>query len=234
MPYNEFQQPIGEALPNFQEGTLPSITVLDGKTVRIEKTNLTHEEDLFEFYGPSNSPDFWTYLSIDSFKNHEEFHTFFLNMVASNDPYYLTIIDKESNQAVGTFALMRIDTKHRVIEMGWVIYSEKLQKTRQATEAQYLVMKYVFETLQYRRYEWKCDHLNAPSRRAAERLGFTFEGTFRQAIVYKKRNRDTDWFSILDQEWPARKLALETWLKDDNFSSDGQQIHTLSQLQQKD
>lgn len=233
MRFNEFQQPIGDALPDFQEGALPSITVLEGQTVRIEKISLAHEEDLYQHYGPTSAPQHWTYLPIDSFTNREDFHTFLLQLVASSDPYYLTIIDKETNQAVGTFALMRIDTKHRIIEIGWVVFSERLQQTRQATEAQYLVMKYVFETLQYRRYEWKCDHLNAPSRKAAERLGFTFEGTFRQAAVYKGRSRDTDWFSILDQEWPARKQALETWLKDDNFSSDGQQIHSLSQLQQK-
>lgn len=151
-------------------------------------------------------------------------------MLASTDPYYLTIIDKTSNKALGTFALMRIDPQNRVIEMGWVIYSEALQKTRQATEAQYLVMKYVFETLAYRRYEWKCDHLNQSSRQAAQRLGFTYEGTFRQAVVYKNRTRDTDWFSMLDSEWPKRKQKLENWLADSNFDANGQQLTSLSHI----
>lgn len=114
--------------------------------------------------------------------------------------------------------------------MGWVIYSDELQQTRQATEAHYLVMKYVFETLKYRRYEWKCDHLNQPSRQAAKRLGFTHEGTFRQALVYKGRNRDTDWFSMLDKEWPKRKQRLENWLADRNFDANGQQLTSLSHI----
>lgn len=119
---------------------------------------------------------------------------------------------------------------NRVIEMGWVIYSDALQRTRMATEAQYLVMKYVFEEMQYRRYEWKCDHLNVPSHQAALRLGFTYEGTFRQALVNKGRNRDTDWFSMLDYEWEKNKQRLEKWLSDDNFTEDGQQIVSLREI----
>ncbi|MGT2951331.1 GNAT family N-acetyltransferase [Streptococcus cuniculi] len=185
---------------------------------------------LSQLHGPASSAQHWTYLSITPFTERNDFHQYLADMMASTDPYYLTIIDKASNRAVGTFALMRIDTKNRVIEMGWVIYSDELQQTRQATEAQYLVMKYVFETLKYRRYEWKCDHLNQPSRQAAKRLGFTYEGTFRQAVVYKGRNRDTDWFSLLDKEWPDKKQALEQWLADSNFDADGQQLTRLSQL----
>jgi RimJ/RimL family protein N-acetyltransferase len=125
---------------------------------------------------------------------------------------------------------MRNDMANRVIEMGWVIYSDALQRTRMATEAQYLVMKYVFEEMQYRRYEWKCDHLNVSSHQAALRLGFTYEGTFRQALVNKGRNRDTDWFSMLDYEWEKNKQRLEKWLSDDNFTEDGQQIVSLREI----
>ena len=214
MPYNEFGQALGQDLPSFSAGSLPEIEVLSGQTVRIEKLALRHEADLYPIYGP--------------FQNQEDFHRFFEKMVQSSDPYYLAIVDQASNRAVGTFALMRIDAAHRVIEMGWVVYSSELQRSRQATEAQYLVMKYVFESLGYRRYEWKCDQLNQASYQAALRLGFQYEGTFRQALVYKGRNRDTAWFSLLDSEWPNRKNALETWLSDSNFDEKGKQKTSLS------
>lgn len=125
---------------------------------------------------------------------------------------------------------MRNDQVNGVIEMGWVIYSNQLQRTRMATEAQFLVMTYVFETMGYRRYEWKCDHLNKPSHQAARRLGFTYEGTFRQALINKGRNRDTDWFSLLDSEWKVNKLRFEKWLSDDNFTADGRQIVSLQDI----
>ncbi|OOR99923.1 GNAT family N-acetyltransferase [Haemophilus paracuniculus] len=148
-------------------------------------------------------------------------------MHQSTDPYYLEIKAKTSGQILGSFALMRIDRHNRTLEMGWVVYSTALQRTRMATEAQYLVMKYVFETLGYRRYEWKCDALNAPSRHAAERLGFRYEGTFRQMQVYKNRTRDTAWFSLLDHEWHANKIRLERWLDKANFDQNGRQIEPL-------
>ena len=167
-------------------------------------------------------------MPIEPFQNQEDFHRFFEKMVQSSDPYYLAIVDQASNRAVGTFALMRIDAPNRVLEMGWVVYSSDLQRSRQATEAQYLVMKYVFESLGYRRYEWKCDQLNQASYQAALRIGFQYEGTFRQALVYKGRNRDTAWFSLLDSEWPNRKKALETWLSDSNFDEKGKQKTSLA------
>lgn len=148
----------------------------------------------------------------------------------SSRSFYYAIVDKESGKALGTFALMRIDRGNRVIEVGSVTYSPKLKRTRQGTEAQYLLARYVFEELEYRRYEWKCDALNQPSRRAAERLGFTYEGTFRQAVVYKGRNRDTDWLSMIDSDWPAVKSRLEKWLNPDNFDENGQQIKALSEF----
>lgn len=136
----------------------------------------------------------------------------------------------QTGKSIGTFALMRIDPDNRVIEVGWVIYSPQLAQTRIATEAQFLLAQYVFETLQYRRYEWKCDSLNAPSRKAAERLGFIFEGIFRQAQVYYGRNRDTAWFSMLDCEWAEKKKRLQQWLSEDNFDENGQQKCALSAM----
>lgn len=166
-------------------------------------------------------------MPFSQFENKEEFGAFFQELLESKDPYYLAIIDQSTEKVVGCFSLMRIDTRNRVIEMGWVIYSDSLQKTKLATEAQYLVMTYVFEDLCYRRYEWKCDSLNEASRRAAERLGFTYEGTFRQAVIYKNRNRDTNWYSIIDKEWSEKKSRLEAWLDDSNFDANGKQIKPL-------
>ena len=228
MPYNEFGQALGQDLPSFSAGSLPEIEVLSGQTVRIEKLALRHEADLYPIYGPDAPRQNWTYMPIEPFQNQEDFHRFFEKMVQSSDPYYLAIVDQASNRAVGTFALMRIDAPNRVLEMGWVVYSSDLQRSRQATEAQYLVMKYVFESLGYRRYEWKCDQLNQASYQAALRIGFQYEGTFRQALVYKGRNRDTAWFSLLDSEWPNRKKALETWLSDSNFDEKGKQKTSLA------
>ena len=148
----------------------------------------------------------------------------------SEDPYFFGIWDKEHSKVLGTLALMRNDRQNGVIEVGYVIYSQQLKKSIQATEAQYLLAKYVFETLGYRRYEWKCDSLNEPSKLAAKRLGFEYEGTFRQAVVYKNRNRDTSWFSMLDCEWERNKKRLEKWLSPDNFDQDGKQLLSLNDL----
>ncbi|ONQ53145.1 GNAT family N-acetyltransferase, partial [Burkholderia cenocepacia] len=132
-----------------------------------------------------------------------------------------TVIDRATGRAVGTLALMRIDPANGVIEVGSVTFSPLLKRTPVSTEAQFLLMKYAFDTLGYRRYEWKCDDLNAPSRKAAARLGFRYEGTFRQAIVYRGRNRDTAWFSIIDGEWPDVRAAFEAWLAPENFDAEG-------------
>ncbi|WP_105154696.1 GNAT family N-acetyltransferase [Streptococcus suis] len=228
MPINSFDQEIGSPLPNHTTGAFPNINILEGKTVRLEKLNLHHADDLYQFYGPNAKKSDWTYLPIDPFADRDSFQAYFQKMIASFDPYHLAIVDKATNQAIGSFALMRIDPTNRVIEVGWVLFSPQLQRTRQATEAHYLLITYVFEELGYRRYEWKCDSLNQASQAAAKRLGFTYEGTFRQALVYKGRNRDTAWFSLLDHEWPDRKLALENWLKDSNFDELGQQKQSLS------
>ena len=179
-------------------------------------------------YGPDSPADMWTYLFQNPAQSQEEWSKLLEQMLAAQDRFHYAIVDKESGKALGTFALMRIDRNNRVIEVGSVTYSPKLKRTRLATEAQYLLARYVFEELEYRRYEWKCDALNQPSRRAAERLGFTYEGRFRQALVYKGRNRDTDWLSMIDRDWPAVKSRLEKWLSPDNFDEKGQQIKALS------
>ena len=229
MKMNELGQPIGDALPNFKPGDLPKMERLEGRYVIVECLSKDkHGADLYEVYGPDSPADMWTYLFQNPVQSQEEWSALLDQMLAAQDRFYYAIVDKESGKALGTFALMRINRGSRVIEVGSVTYSPQLKRTRLATEAQYLLARYVFEELEYRRYEWKCDALNQPSRYAAERLGFIYEGTFRQAVVYKGRNRDTDWLAMIDKDWPAVKIRLEKWLSPDNFDENGQQIKSLS------
>ncbi|MFZ7214755.1 GNAT family N-acetyltransferase [[Pasteurella] aerogenes] len=230
MRYNEFNQPIGDALPDFQIGEKPTVNLLEGRFCRLEKLSCEkHGNDLFEVY--SSPLNYWTYLPLFPFEQKADCFAYLSKMETSQDPYYFAIIDKTTGQAVGTFALMRIDPNHRVIEVGWVVFSPQMQRSKVGTEAHFLLANYVFETLKYRRYEWKCDSLNQASNRAAKRLGFSFEGTFRQAQVYKGRNRDTNWYSMLDFEWQHKKQRFHRWLSDDNFQSDGQQKIALSAME---
>nr|AWI66824.1 Acetyltransferase [Piromyces sp.] len=231
MRYNEYNQPIGDAVENYEKGEWPEVSCLEGKTVRVEKLNIKHASDMYEYFGPKSNPTTWTYIPLNQYNSYDVFENFVKKWVESRDPYYFSIIDKATEKVVGTIALMHIVPENRTIEMGWVIYSDFLRKTRQATEAQYLVMKYVFEDLKYRRYEWECDHLNTPSHNAAVRLGFTYEGTFRNAMVYKNRTRDTDWHSIIESEWERKKERLQRWLSDDNFDENGQQKQGLSSME---
>lgn len=230
MRYNDYQQPIGDALPDYRAGEAPSVDCLQGRYCRLEKLDAErHGNDLYEVYGPEAPEPSFTYLSLNPVADRAELETLLKRMEESTDPYYLAVIDQDG-RAVGTLALMRINPAHRVIEVGSVTYGERLKRTRAATEVQYLLAQYVFETLRYRRYEWKCDALNEPSRRAAERLGFTYEGTFRQAVVYKGRNRDTAWYSMLDTEWEQRKNRLLQWLDPKNFDAHGQQRTSLREI----
>ena len=229
MKINELGQPIGDALPNFKPGDLPKMERLEGRYVIVECLSKDkHGADLYEVYGPDSPADMWTYLFQNPVQSQEEWSALLDQMLAAQDRFYYAIVDKESGKALGTFALMRINRGSRVIEVGSVTYSPQLKRTRLATEAQYLLARYVFEELEYRRYEWKCDAFNQPSRYAAERLGFIYEGTFRQAVVYKGRNRDTDWLAMIDKDWSAVKTRLEKWLSPDNFDENGQQIKALS------
>ena len=229
MKINELGQPIGDALPNFKPGDLPKMERLEGRYVIVECLSKDkHGADLYEVYGPDSPADMWTYLFQNPVQSQEEWSALLDQMLAAQDRFYYAIVDKESGKALGTFALMRINRGSRVIEVGSVTYSPQLKRTRLATEAQYLLARYVFEELEYRHYEWKCDALNQPSRCAAERLGFIYEGTFRQAVVYNGRNRDTDWLAMIDKDWPAVKIRLEKWLSPDNFDENGQQIKALS------
>lgn len=188
---------------------------------------MQHAEALFAaFTGAQNDP-LWTYLPYGPFDSLDAYQTWLASVQPSADPLFFTIVEEETDAPVGLASYLRIEPKTGVIEVGHINYSLRLQQTRAATEAMFLMMRYVFDELGYRRYEWKCDALNAPSRRAAERLGFQFEGIFRQATMYKGRNRDTAWFSIIDRDWPALKAAFAHWLAPDNFDVQGRQKERL-------
>jgi RimJ/RimL family protein N-acetyltransferase len=204
---------------------------LPGRAINITPLDASvHADALFAGAGGDRNESLWQYLFEGPFLAREAFDTHLQQKALSEDPLFFAIIDKHSGDAVGYAAYMRIEPAHRVIEVGSILFTPRLQRTIGATEAMYLMARYVFEDLGYRRYEWKCNALNAPSRSAALRLGFTFEGIFRQHMIVKGRNRDTAWFSMLDSEWPARKAAFERWLNPSNFDASGRQKRSLSML----
>ena len=164
----------------------------------------------------------WTYLPYGPFADAVSFRSWLDGVAVGDDPLFYTILD-EGDTAVGVASYLRIFPDIGSIEVGHIHYSPTLQRSRAATEAMYLMMWRAFDELGYRRYEWKCDSLNSPSRRAADRLGFVYEGTFRQATIYKSRNRDTAWYSIIDTEWPSIRRAFEIWLDPSNFDDSGAQ-----------
>lgn len=227
-------QPIGP-LVDSHPGRRPKRVTLKGRLVTLAPLDAdAHAEALFEGSNGDAARDrVWTYLSDGPYRSLDEFRANIEDKARSADPLYFAVIDNRSGRAVGYQTLMRIDAPNRVIEVGNVMYTPAMQRTAGATEAQYLFARHVFDELGYRRYEWKCDALNAPSRRAAERFGFAFEGIFRQHRIVKGRNRDTAWFAMLDSEWPARKAAFERWLEPDNFDGAGRQKARLSDLRPK-
>ncbi|MGN6087073.1 GNAT family N-acetyltransferase [Trinickia sp.] len=232
---NEYGQPIGAPVPGWSPRPAPSAVTLEGPYCRIEPLDAQrHAQDLYEAYRAAPDGRDWTYLPVEPFAEIEDFRRHAESAARSTDPRHYAVVDRKTGKAVGTLALMRIEPKSGVIEVGFVAFSPLLKRTPLSTEAQYLLMAYVFDELGYRRYEWKCDSLNAPSRKAAQRLGFQFEGIFRQAVVYKGRSRDTAWFSILDSEWPAQKQAFQAWLAADNFDEQGRQRHSLDALRRRD
>lgn len=232
MPVNAFGQMIGEALPGWTARPLPPRSAMEGRFCRIEPLDAArHAAQLHEAFAGA-PPESWTYLP-DYMGPHTTppaWRTWLEAAQAGDDPLWHAIMDAGTGGAVGLGCYLRIDARSGVIEVGGLLYSPQLQKTPAATEAMYLMMRRAFDELGYRRYEWKCDHLNAPSRAAALRLGFTFEGTFRQHMVYRGRSRDSDWFSILDGEWPRLKAMFEQWLRPENFDQHGKQRTGLAAL----
>jgi RimJ/RimL family protein N-acetyltransferase len=219
--------PIGD-LVDSRQAEHPRPTTLEGRIVMLRP--IDRRIDAEPLYNSSHGPEaeqLWRYMSHGPFADRTSFDTRLAQMATSQDPLFFTIVDKASGRPVGLASYLRIDPANRVIEVGHILFTPALQRTAGATEAMYLMARHVFEDLGYRRYEWKCNALNAPSRRAALRLGFQFESIFRQHMIVKGRNRDTAWFAMLDSEWPARKAAFESWLDPANFDADGQQKRSL-------
>ncbi len=228
---NAHQQPVGQPLPDWSARPRPQPVTLDGRYCRLEPLDAErHAADLYAAYAQAADGSDWTYLAHGPYADEASYRDYARGAAASIDPMHFAVIDLASGRAVGTLALMRIDPANGVVEVGSVTFSPRLKRTPVSTEAQYLLMKHVFDTLGYRRYEWKCDSLNVPSRKAADRLGFQYEGTFRQALVYKGRNRDTAWYAIVDGDWPALAAAFDAWLSPANFDAQGAQRTSLAAI----
>ncbi len=226
-PHPQTGQPVGPKVDD-RPSPRPGPVTLDGRFGRLEKLQPGHAPALWKHF--KGHPQLWTYIgAYGPFDTEQDFAAHIERFSASPDPYVYAIVDKDKGP-VGYFTLMEIRPAARSIEVGHVMYTPAMQRSPLATEVQYLLARYIFETLNYRRYEWKCNALNAASRRAGQRFGFTYEGTFRQYLIAKGRNRDNSMYSMLDSEWPARKAAFERWLSPDNFSADGTQKVSLAAL----
>lgn len=228
MPSDRFGQPIGEPVPGFTPPARPPRTAMRGAYVDIEPLDIErHAPSLFRAQAEDRDGRRWTYLAFEQPATEREYREFLASVSGGDDPLFHAIVDRASGDAVGLCTFLRIDPRNASIEIGHLNFAPRLARTRGATEAIFLLMRRAFTELGYRRFEWKCDALNAPSRRAAERFGFAFEGVFRQATVYKGRNRDTAWYSIVDGEWPALERAYVRWLAPANFDEAGAQRAAL-------
>lgn len=230
MPVNAHGQPVGDPLPDWSPPPFPPRETLAGRFVALVPLDAkAHGDDLFDACcGPANDAG-WTYLGYGPFRDRDDHGRWLAGCEASRDPLFFAIVEQATRRALGVASYLRISPADGCIEVGHLHFGPAMRRGRLAGEAMWLMMANAF-ALGYRRYEWKCDALNEPSRRAAVRLGFTFEGVFRQATVYKQRNRDTAWYSIIDAEWPALGAAFETWLDDGNFDTQGAQRRSLSGL----
>ena len=228
---NDHGQPIGESLADWQPAQFPDYCRFEGRLSRIEPIDINrHAQDLFHAYALDNRDKMWTYMTYGPFNTVQSIEQWLEQALQIQDPQFYVLIEKSSGKAVGLASYMRIKPEHGVIEVGGISFSPYLQRTPIATETMYLMMKRAFEQLNYRRYEWKCDALNAASCKAAQRFGFSFDGIFKKHIIYKNRNRDTAWYSILDDQWPTLKAAYEQWLTPENFDDNGQQRQRLGDL----
>lgn len=225
MSVNVFGQPVGPALPDWGPSPFPDVTAMQGRCCRVEPLLLHHADELYgELCGADDVP-LWTWLAAEMPADRLAF-TDYIEELADATDRVTVVIRNQDGVACGLASYLRIDRVNGSVEIGSILLGRRLQRTTAATEAMYLLAKHVF-ALGYRRYEWKCDTLNEASKRSALRLGFTYEGTFRNAVVYKGRSRDTAWFSITDAEWPDRAAALAAWLAPNNHP-DGVQARSLA------
>ena len=222
--------PIGEKI-DASPARRPQRVLLAGRSITLAPLDAKlHGDDLWANLGGAQNEALWLYLFDGPYSDRAAFDLELERKATSEDYLFFAVIGNESQRALGYAAYLNIHPAHRSIEVGSILFSPVLQRTRGATEAMYLTARHAFEELGYRRYEWKCNALNQPSRRAALRFGFTLEGIFRQHMIIKGRNRDTAWFSLLDREWPSRKAAFERWLDPANFDAQGRQRTALSDL----
>ncbi|WP_439850277.1 GNAT family N-acetyltransferase [Pseudomonas syringae] len=223
---------MSDTLLDWQAAALPTTRTLTGRFIRLEKLDAArHAEDLWAvLQGPNADPKLWDYLPYGPFSERSAFDAWLTGHQAASDPWFYVVVDQQSDKAEGVISLMSIVAAHGRIEIGHVTFSAAMQRTPKGTEAIYLLAREAF-ALGYRRLEWKCNANNARSKRAAERFGFSYEGTFRQHMVVKGQSRDTAWYSMLDSEWPELQKAFERWLAVDNFA-DGQQIKGLETFRQ--
>ena len=227
---NSLDQPVGSLLPDWAVPLHPDKAVIEGEWCRLEPLDpARHAASLYAANMLDEDGLNWTYLPYGPFSSAVEYTSWMRQVCLGKDPLFFAMIESSTQEALGVASYLRIKPECGSIEVGHINYSPRLQRTRAATEAMFLMMEHAFE-LGYRRYEWKCHALNAPSRMAAQRLGFSFEGIFRQATVVKGRNRDTAWFSIIDSEWPMLKEAYASWLSPTNFDEEGKQRVRLSDL----
>ncbi len=228
---NLLGQPIGDPLPNWTPRPLPPRTPMQGRTCRLEVLDAArHAADLHAANMEDADGRIWTYMGYGPFSSEDDYRAWVTKDASGDDPLFHAIIDAATDKAVGVASYLRISPDIGSIEVGHINYAPALQRTVAATEAMYMMMARAFDELGYRRYEWKCDNANEKSRNAAARLGFTFEGVFRQCTIYKGRNRDTAWFSIIDSEWPQIKAAFEAYLDLSNFDAAGKQKRSLAEL----
>lgn len=227
---NELGLPIGFALPGWTPPPRPPREPMLGRYCRVEPLEIErHAAQLYAANRTDAEQRIWTYLGYGPFESLDSYVDWMARVCGGDDPLFHAIVDDATGQALGVASYLRIEPNSGSIEVGHINYSPLLQRTPAATEAMYLMMRRAFE-LGYRRYEWKCDALNARSRAAAQRYGLSYEGIFRQATVYKGRNRDTAWYAAIDREWPALRAAFEQWLDPANFDLDGRQLVRLADL----
>ncbi len=225
MPTNAHGQPVGAPLDRAFPRRFPAHVPLVGRTCRLVPLDDGHAEALHAAFAQAGD-SLWTYMPNGPYADAASYALWIAQAAARPDPMFHAVLDT-GGAPQGVASWLRIDPVAGSAEVGWITFAPALQRSVMATEAMFLMMRAIFD-LGYRRYEWKCDALNAPSRRAAVRLGFTYEGTFRQATHYKGRNRDTAWFAIVDTDWPRIRAAFEAWLSPDNFDAEGRQKTRLA------
>lgn len=231
---NQFGQVLGHLVENWIPCQRPAKVFIQGRYCILEPIEINkHAVKLFDVLAIDNQGESWTYLPYGPFDTINEFKNWLVKTMSDNDTLLYAILDVKTQESIGISGYLRMDPEHGVIEIGHLHFSALLKQTSLATEAIYLMLRHVFDELKFRRCEWKCNDLNEPSRRAAERFGFIFEGIFRQNYIFKNRNRDTAWFSIIDSEWGAIKEKFEKWLNPNNFDAKGKQILKLGHVKTK-